>query len=442
MSSLDGLSKKPSLVIFDVSLKSARRILASDEWKGFKISFYNKQSQYSAILNSKSYVASEDVNQNSGEVTVLCGESLRNGLAKYPYRSKYVYFHINIFKIAFYLGLIGLVRRWLIGQIHENNRISVLGLRKMTRLSFRYFLVLKNPNSRYTNHFSINTEIGYRVVRLLRNQDINMLIRFFENLPNRFRAGDDMDILVDDDLFNKAAAYLSENPGEDMVDMYSVTGPSNAAKIPYYTPYLAKKILANSRIYNGYKVPSREDYLFSFIYHCLYHKGISSGIPSKYKSLKIAKNPDNDYMAKITELAGQNGYTVGASLEELDDFMKSVKWRPHLDTLELLASNNIWLEKHIENTDLGKELCMVVCVLKKGFFIHNNVSDFERELYKNELFILKREVLEGERLSIAYNHLRGGNWSATNEEEFSPSAIYVLVDVSNVARLIRKLGLV
>ena len=62
-----------------------------------------------------------------------------------------------------------------------------------------------------------------------------------------------MDILVDDDLFNKATAYLSENPGEDMVDMYSVTGPSNTAKIPYYTPYLAKKILANSRIYNGYK---------------------------------------------------------------------------------------------------------------------------------------------------------------------------------------------
>ena len=66
----------------------------------------------------------------------------------------------------------------------------------------------------------------------------------------------------------------------------------------------------------------------------------------------------------------------------------SDKWRPHLDTLELLASNNIWLEKHIENTDLGKELFIMVCMLKK-VFIHNNVSDFERELYKNELFILK-----------------------------------------------------
>ena len=59
----------------------------------------------------------------------------------------------------------------------------------------------------------------------------------FEKLPSRYSKGGDLDVLVEDELFNVTSDFLSENSGPEMIDMYSVTGPSNAQKIPYYTPH-------------------------------------------------------------------------------------------------------------------------------------------------------------------------------------------------------------
>lgn len=220
--------------------------------------------------------------------------------------------------------------------------------------------------------------------------------------------------------------------------MYSVTGPSNAAKIPYYTPYLSRKILDECVLQNGYRVPSQENYLYSFIYHCLYHKGLSSGIKTKYQSLTVSNSPDNDYLAKIKEIAIGLNVEVGSTLEELDVFMKSVGWRPHIDTLELLSSNNKWLAKHIQSEILEKEECIVMCVLKKGFMNNSNLETFNQYLSEIGFKILKQEILEGERAILAYNHLRGGNWSSTNEEEYSPAVIYTLFDSSINGVLVRK----
>ena len=94
---------------------------------------------------------------------------------------------------------------------------------------------------------------------------------------------------------------------------------------------------------------------------------MSSGIPTRYNDLKISNSPDNDYLLKIKELSKPFNIDVGSTLEELDEYMKDVGWRPHLDTLDLLSSNNRWLSKHVKSTNLGKELCLVACVLKRIF---------------------------------------------------------------------------
>ena len=434
------LSENPSLAIFDARQSLLKRLAKSEDFKRFTFHSYSLKEEG---FDCKRYNGSEEVNQNSGEITALHRRSLLNGLAKYPYRSKYVLYKFSPFSIFFYLGLLGLLRRYVIGLLQDNNRLSILGVRKLTGNPLDLYLVIRNPNSRFTNHFSISGRIGYKGFLEFLNSSGKKysVIRFFEKLPERYREDGDLDLLVEDDLFIEASNFLSNNAGSEMVDMYSVTGPANAAKIPYYTPYLAKKILSESVSHNGYSVPKPEHYLNSFIYHCLYHKGLSSGITTKYPNLEILKTPDNDYLQKIRELSEPLNIDVGETLEELDLYMKSVGWRPHLDTLELLSSNNKWVETHIKTLNLGDELCIVGCVLKKGFFENHRLEIFEEELKSLELEVVNKEILEGDRSLTAYNHLRGGNWSATNEAQYSPAVVYILVDKSKDAFLVRENGL-
>lgn len=436
----DNLSINPSLVVFDASSRLIERLMKSKEFEKFKFHPYSLNPKKNKNVDFIKYYESEEVNQNSGEITALHNKSLLNGLAKYPYRSKYVLFKLSPLNVYFYLGLAGMLRRYIIGLLQENNRIHVMGIKTFTNNVFDSYIVLKNPNSRFTNHFSISNEIHYRgFLDYLNNTGKKYaVIRFFEKLPNRYRDGGDLDVLVEDDLFDKTSDYLNNNSGPEMIDMYSVTGPSNAQKIPYYTPYLAKQILNETVLHNGYSVPNPEHYLNSFIYHCLYHKGVTSGIPTKYKDLEISNSPDNDYLLKIKELSKSLNIDTGSTLEELDEYMKIVGWRPHLDTLDLLSSNNKWLYKHVKTTNLGKELCMVACVLKKGFFKHNSIESFEEKLELLNLKILNKEILKEERLLTAYNHLRGGNWSASNEKQYSPQAVYLLADKSRDGFLVRK----
>ena len=114
-------------------------------------------------------------------------------------------------------------------------------------------------------------------------------------------------------------------------------------------------------------VPSPKDHLFSFIYHCLYHKGLTSGIPTKYKKLSPSINPDNDYLAeikKISEAAGVRNECL--TLEDLDAFMKEAGC-PHIDTLDLLSSTNRWLAAHLKS-EIYKEELELLCVCSKKVF--------------------------------------------------------------------------
>ena len=349
----DNLSEQPSCMVFDATSNLRKKILKISSLSSFKTKFYQKLKAKDGF---QVYTNSDELTQGCGELTILCGRALLHGVAKYPYRSKYVMIHISIFNLYFYACMIGLIRRFYLGLRNENAKVSLSKIMIAKGIVPSFFICLKNPNARNTYHYSINAEIGYAgfLNYLKSTKKKYVVLRFFENLPNGARAGGDLDILVEDSLEDEAAKFLMKNPGTHMVDMYSVSGPSDAARIPYHTPFLSRQILDNSVLFNSYSVPNDEDYLNSFIYHCLYHKGLSSGIPSEYEELKVSSSPDNDYLAKIGELSAKLDISVGRTLEELDGYMESVGWKPHEDTLELLSSSNKWISRHLESRVLEK----------------------------------------------------------------------------------------
>ena len=76
-----------------------KRLEKSNEFKKFKIHPYSLNPKKNQDINFIKYYESEEVNQNSGEITALHKRSLLNGLAKYPYRSKYVMYKLSFFNI-------------------------------------------------------------------------------------------------------------------------------------------------------------------------------------------------------------------------------------------------------------------------------------------------------------------------------------------------------
>ena len=440
-SMFDNLSTTPNCVIFGASVGLSKLVKADYRFQQFKFDCYHFSSEGKPGV--KAMNSSDEVTNACGEVTILAGRSALNGLARYPYRSKYVIFQINFLNIYFYIGLAGLLRRFVYGRRDKNCEIKLRSLVAFSRSPFAVALVLENPNASVTNHYSLDETIGYEGFLNFLNQSRKkyVVLRFFEKLPLGGRPGGDLDILVDDELEGAAADFLLRNPGRLMVDMYSVRGPSDAARIPYHVPVLSKKILNEAVKFNGYSVPSGINYLHSFIYHCLYHKGISSGIPSTHAGVVASKNPDNDYLGKIEELSRIEDVAVGTNLEELDEYMESVGWRPHLDTLELLAKSNKWLAKHLEKTVNRIEYTLIACVLKEGFFAANTCDRFEKSLQKNGFAILQSEKLDGNRQIQAATALRGGNWSSTNEPKYLPKHLYILYDATLRGSAIRKYNL-
>ena len=79
-------------------------------------------------------------------------------------------------------------------------------------------------------------------------------------------------------------------------------------------------------------------------------------------------------------------------------------------------------------------------MLKNGFHENNTLTDFEQYLDELGLKVLHHEALHGSRKIRAYEHLRGGNWSSNNAEEYKPSDLYVLFDKSEDGVFVRASG--
>lgn len=403
------------------------------------------RAEYNAGSASNIYEKNEEISRLCGDVCFLSGRSLRTLFAKYPYRAKYVVCSISP-NINWILALPGLIRRLRIGSKRINSRIRFKGVIKTNfTKKTEWWIVIENRNAMVQTHFSLDEKIGAEgLISFLNENNINyVILRFFEKLPNKYREGGDIDMLVADEDWVKVKDFLDSNPGSEMIDMYGVTTPSSAAMLPYYPPYLARKLLNNKVLGPGNAwVPKLEDYLNSFIYHCLYHKGLSSGIETKYKQLKPSIHPDNDYTNFVRKLVLQNNLSLNVTLEDLDDYMAKCGWRPHTDTLEFIAMSNEWVETVLRSQQNQEEIGLNVCILKKSALIDNKYELICKEFERNDIYIVEKEIFSEENAKNAYNHLRGGNWTSGNDDRHLPAAVIVILDVNSLVLHARINGII
>ncbi|MEX0917670.1 MAG: hypothetical protein WDZ93_00785 [Candidatus Paceibacterota bacterium] len=368
-------------------------------------------------------------------VCMLDNRAIKILIAMYPSAPHYVLVRLA-FRSSWLLGIIGLMRRWMFGLVRIEGVTALRGSDgKRT-----FWLVLEQSGGAVHHIPVLPKSVGVPAfLTWLRDEQISYIVlRFYEQLPELHRQAGDLDVLVSDTDKPKVEAFLQRHEeqadglSEDIrIGLHSVSG--EPGMIPYYPPPLARQMLqgavdgpANSRI------PAPEDALHSFIYHGLYHskKGYASGIPSSL-STHIDQYPENDYSGTIQRMASELDIEVGETMEELDEYMARVGWRPKLDTLAKIAETNAWVRDRFFSSVEHDTAGLAVFVLREWVRDHGRTEDVLAHIKMHGYTIIRSKTLTKDEQDRVANMLRGGTWGANADgstDGWLPAVVVVVVD--------------
>ncbi len=400
-------------------------LYSRDNYQTTKKSKVSKRP-YGAILEAADCVA---------DICFLDNKAIKVLFAMYPSAPNYVFVRLAV-KTSWFLGLIGLLRRLIAGYLKVDRIISIKDANgKNTR-----WVLLRQKGIFGQKVPVLPYKIGVsKFLEWLKAEKINyVVLRFYEKLPSLYREGGDIDLLLSNEDKEKVKLYLERNKNllssvslDIRLGLHTVTGEQGS--IPYFPPHLAKQILDNAR--NGpagSRIPSPEDGLKSFIYHSLYHakKGYAAGIPSSQKK-HTEKYPENNYLDIINSKSKSLKINPGKTMEDLDEYMASVGWRPKLDTLAKMSETNAWVHDRFFSLKQGGPVGLAVFMLREWAYKKGLLSEALRLIKENKFLILREKILTDKEKKQASEFLRGGSWGHNpdgTKDGWLPAVALIVVD--------------
>lgn len=240
------------------------------------------------------------------------------------------------------------------------------------------------------------------------------VLRWFEALPH-LDPGEDLDVLVADEDLDAFLGVLEQEPGTIPVDVYTVTGipGSDFRAMAYYPPRLAAGLLARAeRQPNGFRAPAPADHFASLAYHAVYHKGFASGLPTALPRPSGEGRPDHDYGAVLAALGRGLGIDVPATMEELEELLAELGWRPPRDMLARLSQQNAWVrQRFFADTSAELEPPLLSVFLLRDKAADEATVELARAVIADHGFeVLEVHTLDAAARARCAHEIRGGNW--------------------------------
>ncbi|MCB9811684.1 hypothetical protein H6783_02125 [Candidatus Nomurabacteria bacterium] len=380
------------------------------------------------------HTASTAASLTTADVCLLDGSALKVLAVRYPSDAHYILARLTV-RSSWFLGLPGLLRRLLLGRVRLGGIVSI----RDTRGRRSYWLVIHRTKKMVkTPPLLLPKSVGIQTfLEWLRSEEIQYVVpRFYESLPELHRDNGDLDLLIADEDVIRVETYLlnlsNELTGTSadsvQIGMHAIT--SNKG-VPYYPPPLARRIIANAIDGPaGSRIPEAHDALNALVYHALYHhKGYATNIPSNLGG-RPEHPPENDYGGIIKRKAAELGVDVGSTMEDMDEYMASIGWRPKRDTLAKIAEKNMWVrDRFFSETNAGSS-GLAVFVVKELALERGLLPDIVHHLKENGLTVIESTVLSEEQKRRATDDIRGGNWAGPDGSTAGllPAAIIVAVD--------------
>jgi len=370
-----------------------------------------------------------DIHKSEAEICFLDKEAIRSLFIRLPIRPKYVLVRF-IPRLTWILGLLGLLRRVIKGQL------TICGVRKFSANGkLRMWLVLKLATSRLRSSFTLSDKVGIQgLLDFLREERIEyVILRFFEKLPNLYREGGDLDILISDEGYKKLGNFLETRRGSIALDIWSISALQHI-DMPYYPPPIAHKILASAIDGPaGSNIPAPKELFLSFAYHVLYHSGEGAGVPSTTPEVKINPNPDNAYTNILKKMAKNAGIVVDMNMESLDEYLANEGWRPRIDSLAKIAGSNKGVRQRCFSKNNVKEIGLSVLIIREKAVRLNLSNKILAGIKKEKFKVLRYKFFNNKEKKWVASSLRGGNWTdgkgLEQKELFTPRMAIVVLDL-------------
>ena len=388
--------------------------------------FFKKKNQKIKLKDREEifwYSGYRDTPWDARDIVLFDQDATKALCVGFPTKSKFVLISLKYPRYYFFI-ILGLLRRLRLGNI------KIEGILNLSNGSlFSPWLVLR-CKEQVTNSLNLDENIGISgLLDFLTEKQIRYVVpRFYENLPDLEAEDADFDIIVDKDDLTKVRGFLESNPGSIPIDVYSSNG-NDYHGISYIPPVKAIQVLDNAIIGpGGALIPNKKDAINLLLYHILYHKGHLSRIPSVHNQFKSADEKNNKYFRVIRSLCDSPICKVGNTLEEMDQYMASVGWRPALDTLNKMAAWNGWVRDTLSDT-VSETVPLYTFILKEGIRLGNHDELIKKSLSKEGFIVLDERELIGDVKQNAIHNLRGGIWndSLKNDSEINNFYPYKII---------------
>lgn len=295
----------------------------------------------------------------------------------------------------------------------------------------RFLVHIRRKAPKSTARVYLDPRVGVEgLIEFVRTAGLRVVaLRWFDDLP-ALAPGEDLDLLVHGDDQALLRAWLESRPGTIPIDLYSHDGrsPGDFLRTRYFPPRLAEDILAHAQAHpSGMLVPARRDYFRSLLFHAIYHKGESSGMPLESQPAVRVASTDHrsdrkhDYVDVLEDLArriGDEGLLPHRtmSLDSGLSLIKDLGDAPSLDSAYMLARGNQWLADRLVSE--RSESSADDPVVWTAFFIRERALDVldESEIMetiapdRSRFLVIFWHRLTPEEASRANSRVRGGNW--------------------------------
>lgn len=380
------------------------------------------------------YESLAEMREQSSDVYFLDHDAVKVLFAEFPGSAQYILIRL-VPRLSWCVAFPGFARRLFIGLIKVEGVVAL-----QTGETFERWLVARHMLAQSLNtRLSLSSEIGVQgFLDYLRKERIRyVILRFYEKLPNLYRDGGDLDVLVADEDDPKVREFLQAHPGTIGIDVWTPSRTSYNS-ITYYPPPLARKIIASAVDGPaGSFIPSPKESFLSLAYHALYHKGFFSGVPSRLHKENVNRNPENDYAEVLARMARDLGIDVDITMESLDEYLAKEGWQPKLDTLAKIAPRNAWVWDRFFSSEPTKEIGLGVFIIKQKA-VKDGIADgmINTIAHFDGFVVVRSKVFSEEEIKIVTDHLRGGVWNdvSGSVQDFLPAMAVIVFD-THLARL-------
>ena len=311
-----------------------------------------------------------------------------------------------------------------------------------TAMGGRMVGIFRRPKARRYLPKNVDLQTFFRE---LNNRDVRyVVLRWFETLPE-LSPGEDVDLLVDDDDVDLIAPLLNGSKTNGIpFDVYAARGLVGFTYhgLPYFEPSVASAILTDTVLLRGiYRVPNPVMHYLSMAYHVVYHKGFSSGIPTRIATVNArkSKSAEHDYkrvlkdITRISELSFPDAHT----LEDLESTLVEYNFRPAFDSISKLCACNPWLacflKETIQKSPMFCDFRGITVFLVREQAAHA-VKQIEDQIVRRGFNVLETLWISAAQKESLAKQTRGGNWERGPYPKSggSPAAAIITCDLQPI----------